>query len=748
VVVDTGVARFELVPGASFPFRRVSVGGAEALDTERTRLLVEDTAGLLYDTRIDTITVEEHGPLRVVVCVSGAIVRGRRELLDVVGRLHFFANLPTVRIALTLRNPRAAKHPGGIWELGDSGSVALRDVALSVVLRSVERPRVTYSAEAGLPLQPANGSLELYQDSSGGENWRSSVHVNAEGRVPNRFRGYRVRQGDCEKSGLRATPHVAVIGETAWASVAMAQFWQNFPKAIEAEDRSLALRLWPRQYDAAHELQGGEQKTHVLHVSVGQKASELSSVEWCRHPSSAVVDPEWYCSTGAVPHLTPASTDRRSEYLQLVSSAIEGPNSFARKREVVDEYGWRHFGELYADHEAAFHDGPQLMVSHYNNQYDAVGAFARHFMRSGNVDFLELMNDLARHVVDIDIYHTDRDKAAYNQGLFWHTCHYVEAGRSTHRSYPKDPKVGGGGQSNEHNYSTGLMLHYFMTGDRLSRDAVIGLARWVVQMDDGNQTVFRWLARGNTGLASQTASAEYHGPGRGAGHSIHVLLDGHRLTGDRPLLEKAEQLIRRTVHPDDNPDERNLLDREARWSYTAYLQELGRYLDYKAELGELDGMYAYARASLLTYATWMAANEYPYLDKPEELEFPNETWAAQDVRKSEVFDFAARHASDEQRSAFLERADFFWRYSVTTLAGLPTRTLTRPLVLMLGHGFLRACTEDAPERETPIATGLPVSFGPRSAFVPQKARAKRRFVAVAMAAGSTVLAAAAAWLFL
>ena len=172
-------------------------------------------------------------------------------------------------------------------------------------------------------------------------------------------------------------------------------------------------------------------------------------------------------------------------------------------------------------------------------------------------------------------------------------------------------------------------------------------------MDDGTRDVLQnGFRSGDTGWASQTASRDYHGPGRGAAHSVHALLDGHRLAGDRAFLDKAEQIIRRTVHPDDSPADRNLLDREARWSYTAYLQELGRYLDYKAELGELDTMYTYAKASLLVYTRWMAANEYPYLDKPDELEYPNETWAAQDVRKSEVFDFAALHASIDGRACF------------------------------------------------------------------------------------------------
>ena len=76
-----------------------------------------------------------------------------------------------------------------------------------------------------------------------------------------------------------------------------------------------------------------------------------------------------------------------------------------------------------------------------------------------------------------------------------------------------------------------------------------------------------------------------------------------------------------------------------------FLQSLGRYLDYKFELGELDRMYAYGRAALLHYARWMAAHEVPTLSRPEILEYPNETWAAQDVRKCEAFQYAAKHST-------------------------------------------------------------------------------------------------------
>ena len=176
-------------------------------------------------------------------------------------------------------------------------------------------------------------------------------------------------------------------------------------------------------------------------------------------------------SRGALPFLTPAPTDDAA-YQTLVEIGARSPTRFLAKRERFDEYGWRHFGDLPGDHESAFQPPDRPFVSHYNNQYDAVAGFATHFLATGDARWWRLMDDLARHVADIDIYHTREDKAAYNGGLFWHTQHYLDAGTSTHRTYPRG--AAGGGPSAEHNYAAGLMLHYFLTGDPASREAAIG----------------------------------------------------------------------------------------------------------------------------------------------------------------------------------------------------------------------------------------------------------------------------------
>jgi hypothetical protein len=288
------------------------------------------------------------------------------------------------------------------------------------------------------------------------------------------------------------------------------------------------------------------------------------------------------------------------------------------------------------------------------------------------------------------------------------------------------------------------MLHYFVTGDQIAREAGLGLAQFVLDLDDGSKTPYRYLAGGDTGYASASRTYDYHGPGRGSGNSLNALVDGHRFSGDRRFLEKAEQLVRRCTHPRQDIERLTLLDPENRWFYTMYLQALGKYLHWKTELGELDVMYAYGRDVLLHFARWMAAHERPYLSRPDLLEFPTETWAAQDIRKSEVFDHAARHASGEDAAHFTERAEFFFRYSVDTLTTMPTHTLARPVVLMLVHGMLRAYTRTHGITAAPAPREDWASRWPHpETFVPQKTRAMRRAKVIAVT-GAAVLVVAAA----
>jgi hypothetical protein len=741
--IDTGAARVAVQSGVPRLFTSVEIAGQLRIDASRTLLLITDAEGNRCDLGVDSVTLEESGLLRATARLDCTIRRGGRRLLDVTVRMHFYAGLSTVRLLLCVRNPERARHRGGFWDLGDPGSVLIRELSFMMVLpKSTVPMSVRCSPEAGAPWQTFHPPFALYQDSSGGENWQSRNHVNRNREIPVSFRGYRIVSGGGRADGLRATPAVSIRQGDLSVAAAVPHFWQNFPQAIEAADSALILRFFPPQSADVQELQGGEQKTFECFVAFDRDPVAAVPLEWSRNPAIMCVDPAWAIGTGAIPFLEQLDGRHKA----LVDTALEGPDAFDAKREVIDEYGWRHFGEIYGDHEAVHHSGPTPLVSHYNNQYDPIAGFAYQFLRTGDRRWHRMMSELAAHVIDIDVYHTVHDKWAYNHGTFWHTYHYGDADTATHRTYPRSARgrIHGGGPSADHNYTTGLMLYYFLSGDDAARTTVLESAQFVIDIDDGRKSAFRWLDAGDTGWA--TRSADYFGPGRGPANSINALIDGYRLSGDPRYSRKLEQLIRRVIHPDDDLRRHQLDNTELRWFYTMFLQSLGKYLQFKTERAEFDFMYGYARDSLLHYARWMAAHEFPYLDKPQKLEFPTETWAAQDIRKSDVFLYAAGHATASERDGFLERANFFYEYSVTTLQQMPTRTRARPVVVLLTSGFLMGWMRRHPHWTVPSSEDRDQhDYGEPETFVPQKTRALRRARWIGIAAGTGLLLGALTW---
>lgn len=729
-LIDTRVASFHLDRRTFHPFRRVLLDGRDVLDGEGASCLLTDPEGYDNQPRIERSSVETQSPLRATIRFDGLW----NGVLPVrfTARLSFFVGTGLVQLRLTVHNPRRARHRGGLWDLGDAGSMYFRDLSLALSMPEQQPSRVCYTAEMGQALQYTGTTpFEIYQDSSGGENWQSRNHVNRHGKVSCSFRGYRVLCGDRQSSGLRASPVVSVGSANGCVTAAIPEFWQQFPKALEVRDGRMRIGLFPRQFGDVFELQGGEQKTNTVWLHFGSPSSSPEGVlDWVHNPACVRIEADWYHKSGAVPHLMPVEAtddDRLGAYLH---EAVQGSNSLFARREILDEYGWRNFGEVYADHEGVYYNGPAPVISHYNNQYDQVYGTLLQYWRTGDRRWFELADPLARHVIDIDIYHTDKDRAAYNGGLFWFTDHYKDAATSTHRTYsgancrPGDRSYGGGPGSC-HNFTTGLLYYYYHTGDPLARDAVLSLADWVVHMDDGRLNILGLIDEGPTGLASSTAEPEYHGPGRGPGLSIYALLDGWLLSRRRGYLDKAEELIRRCVHPSDDIAARNLLDVERRWSYTIFFAALARYLQIKAEAQELDFMYAYGQASLIHYAAWMLDHERPYFDQREKLEYPTEAWPAQEFRKANVLRLAAAHTDEPLRGRLLRRgmelADRAW----SDLLRFETRSTARAIAILLLEGasdsyFRKQSVIPAPSAPRHFDFGEPTSF------VPQKLRVRRK----------------------
>ena len=609
-----------------------------------------------------------------------------KQQLRFTTTIEFYRSIPSIKIATTLHNPNSARHPEGRWDLGDKGSELFKSLAFDLDL--AEGDSVKYQISPDSAWQSAESNTIIKQQASGGINWQSPVHVDKNNQVALNSNGFEVSINHTPiLHGARATPGVH---STNGVNLTIEKFWQNFPTSIEISNSSIRIGLFPSTANSQHELQGGEKKTHTFWLNLSNQSNSLN---WVHSPPVAKPSIAWLTECSALPVFL--ATTGADPIAELIRSGLEHKHNFFAKREAIDEYGWRHFGELYADHETAGYHGETLFISHYNNQYDPIYGFLRQFLLSGDARWFELADDLAKHVIDIDIYHTEEDKAEYNGGLFWHTDHYLQACTATHRSYSKLQEsgnyigyTGGGGPGGQQCYTTGLACHYLLSGAEDSRQAVLTLTNWITHVYEGTDTCLElFLSVKNRKISGLKDHLGGQYPfDRGTANYVIALLDCYQLTQEQKHLLQVEHIIRNTVHPADNIAERNLSDTEVCWFYIVFLQAICRYLDVKEAAGSFDDPFYYARDALLHYAEWMLSHEHPFLEKPEVLQFPNDTWAAQDLRKSHVF-AAAFYYSSGNNQASLDKAACFHKYVATHLSTSAELSYTRVLALLMqNHG--------------------------------------------------------------
>lgn len=614
-------------------------------------------------------------------------------------RLTCFEESETIEVEMVLHNARRSLHRGGLWDLGDPGSIRIRSHGLTVTTTKSGTPWLQPEEKGEIQESSQEcAEIALYQDSSGGKNWNSRNHLDANMNISTRFQGYQVtRSGQQTASGYRARPIAGITGISP-VQVGIRQFWENFPGSVNVMPNALTINLLPPETTGLHELQGGERKSRTLWLNY---SNDRNALYWTRSQLIPVLAAHQFEKAQAFPWF---KADAASGPLEsLIQAGVEGTQNFFNKREVIDEYGWRNFGELFADHETLYQpEGERPLISHYNNQYDAVYGFARQFASSGNPRWFMLMDDLARHVVDIDIYHTDKDRSEYNHGLFWHTDHYLDAVTCTHRTFSchnstsSTPGQTGGGPGAEHCYTTGLFYHYLLTGNTESRKAVLGLAHWIRNLHEGSGgfleqvlaikkndvPAFKSLIRGEQPTVHRYPFT------RGTGNYINALLDAWQLEPEKDWLKHLEIVIQRTVHPSDDIQKRNLLDVEEGWSYLILLASLARYLRLKELFNVRDKPYHYARDCFLNYIFWISQNERSFLAAPEKLEFPNDTWVAQDIRKSMLLFQGAEYTHDNQlRSFYIERGSDWLERVCQALSKSSQKQFTRILaILMQNYG--------------------------------------------------------------
>jgi hypothetical protein len=649
IIIQTGVAKLHINKKTFQPFSRIITNNSNQ-EIESSSCILETPDNIKLKAIIDEVTLPvKTNTLRTTINIKGFFSpKNNDHILRFKSSLTFFANSSLCEIDFTLHNPNAAKHPGGFWDLGDTGSTYFKSLILNLKLS--HQPEIQWKSHGDKDFQPIkHKEFRLYQNSSGGENWNHHIHIDKDKQSTVSVKGYQLKtEKEIIDSGKRASPILQFKNKNSCLNAHIKQFWQNFPKAISANEKQIKLEVFPETTKSDYELQGGEQKTHsvILDFNI-----EIDHLEQMVTPLIVSLPLSHYSNSSAMPWLT--QLNKTTALDEIIHQGIEGDSNFFIKREKADEYGWRNFGELWADHETLEHGNDDSLVSHYNNQYDPIYGLARQYIITGDNRWFELFDDLARHVIDIDIYHTEKDRFEYNNGLFWHTDHYLDGAKCTHRTYSNTHmdidhvEQSGGGPGAEHCYTTGLKYYYYLTGNKQAYETVINLTKWIKNNLEGDGTalnfIFNFITKDTKiilSLLKRKKIFTYRYPlTRGTGNYINTLLDSFELTSDKQYLEKAEKILINTFHFSDDIEQRNLIEIEKNWSYTIFLQSVSRYIVTKTNLNEQDKIFITILKSFTHYVDWIKANEKPYLYNSDKLVYPNSTWVAQDIRKCFLLNF-------------------------------------------------------------------------------------------------------------
>lgn len=178
--------------------------------------------GLSLELKLGTEQGKEFHPqwAEVQTCANGPVcmmieLHGRYSAitnLRVRLRLSLYKASPHIHASVRLQNARRARHQGGLWDLGDPNSIYFK--SFEMITRRPDPHRIRAQFESATCWKGPFDQFQIYQDSSGGDNWKSINHLDREGRVPCQFRGYQATsKNEQVGEGLRATPTVVLEGE-------------------------------------------------------------------------------------------------------------------------------------------------------------------------------------------------------------------------------------------------------------------------------------------------------------------------------------------------------------------------------------------------------------------------------------------------------------------------------------------------------------------------------------------------------
>ena len=498
LIVDNGLLKIELQRSKCTPLRQVWYNGQAISGDESSggiKFAITDAQGNKYTAANETdvqFEIEEPGPMRMLVRWEGTHRdKQGKGLFDFLVRLTVYAGQPFVRIDHVFTN-RLDPEFTDIESIQARLPINAGDKAVYQISdNNISEGRDYFDAKE--PLRLMQDELRHFQicDSSS-KVLRDVAPLRA---------GWRYAKG-----------WVDVSGAERGVMVAAKNFWQNFPKAIAADNDSITYELLPKM-DKPYDIPRGLAKTHTFFVQFheGQRESQSRMVmanQLQRWPMPAA-PAEYYLQSGQIWDnfaFRPKKYPRIENALRNMFFTDNAHFAYQSSGQ-SKAFGWKHYGDWWghqgvdAPTTATEADDPQTY--YMNNEYDTSHVYTMLFLHQHETVMWWEAEAHALHAMDIDtIHHTvymdHIPDMRHMQGAQWAHCkQHIHTSKSGY----KKPMMALG----SHTFAEGIVDYYHLTGDRRARDIALatGLALGL------QFQLHRWGLSRNTGWGLLAAGAAY-----------------------------------------------------------------------------------------------------------------------------------------------------------------------------------------------------------------------------------------------
>ncbi len=325
---------------------------------------------------------------------------------------------------------------------------------------------------------------------------------------------YRIEETDAK--GAKAPGWAEFEDGQGIVAVALRDFWQQWPKSIEANLKGIRFGLFPSfikgafdpmqpwyKYDylfqdQCYRLRTGQARRWQIWIDLEGDGDSLA--KFANAPLIPSADPVQAIATGVWGSIAAAGTTGMEEYDRWAENLFF--NGYCRSIAEQRDYGAMNWGDWFGERQCNWG----------NHEYDTPQHILVQFARTGNPNYFYVGDTSARHTSEVDVVHFINDDlrkyfqespdyparpGLVHQHMVGHVggFHSMEKMKELYLSYnignTDNPYICWSPFNLGHIWTQGMVYQYFLTGDPWMRETVNTIGENLVKLVEDRQYKFK-----------------------------------------------------------------------------------------------------------------------------------------------------------------------------------------------------------------------------------------------------------------